>query len=120
MSDSFDVVIVGGRVAGSTLATQLAKQGVKECVIEREDLTTEPVSTHWIFANTVDRLINQIGVDRAELMSTNAPPITAMTMEIGNGAREKFPLPDASYCIRRSVLDKAILDAARRRVRKSG
>jgi flavin-dependent dehydrogenase len=114
MNDNFDVVIVGGRVAGGTLATHLAKQGVKVCVIERDDLTTEPVSTHWIFANTVDRLINQIGVDRAQLMSTNAPPITAMTMEIGDGAPEKFPFPDASYCIRRSVLDKAILDAARK------
>lgn len=114
MNNSFDVVIVGGRVAGSTLATQLAKQGVRVCVVERDDLTTEPVSTHWIFANTVDRLINQIGVDRDLLMSTHAPQVTSMTMEIGNGSQEKFFFPGASYCIRRSVLDKTILDAARK------
>lgn len=113
MSDNFDVVIVGGRVAGSTLATHLAKQGVKVCVIERDDLKNEPVSTHNIYANTVDRLVNQTGVDYAQLMSSHAPALSTLTLELENDITATFPFPDPSYCIRRSVLDNAILDAAR-------
>jgi flavin-dependent dehydrogenase len=114
MSDNFDVVIVGGRVAGSTLAAHLAKQGVKVCVIERDDLKEEPVSTNNIYYNTVDRLVNQTGVDYAQLMSSHAPALLSLKLEIKNGITATFPFPGPSYCIRRSVLDNAILDAARR------
>jgi flavin-dependent dehydrogenase len=113
MHHDFDVVIVGGRIAGGTLATELGKLGVKVCVLERDDLQAEPTSTHVIYANTVDRLINQIGVDRDQLMSSGAPRLTSLDMVLQNSISCSFPLR-GSYCIRRSVVDNALLDTARR------
>ena len=113
MHHDFDVVIVGGRIAGGTLATELGKLGVKVCVLERDDLQAEPTSTHVIYANTVDRLINQIGVDRDQLMSSGAPRLTSLDMVLQNSINCSFPLR-GSYCIRRSVVDNALLDTARR------
>ena len=42
----YDVVVVGGRVAGASTALLLARAGARVDVVESGDLTRDPVSTH--------------------------------------------------------------------------
>ena len=46
--ESFDVVVVGARCAGSPLATMLARRGLKVCVLDRARFPSETPSTHMI------------------------------------------------------------------------
>ena len=43
MSESYDVVIVGGGIAGGALATVLAKKGIAVAVLERDLVPTDKV-----------------------------------------------------------------------------
>lgn len=114
MNNFYDVVVVGGRVADCSLASSLAQHGVKVCVLERGDSQDEPVSTHIIFKPTIDRLVNQVGVDHAQLMSSRAPGLPGITFEVEKSVEVTFPFPDPAYCIRRGLMDNAIAAAARK------
>ncbi|WFU13805.1 FAD-dependent oxidoreductase [Bradyrhizobium sp. CB3481] len=43
-----DIVIVGGGIAGGTMATVLAKRGLQVCVLERETIYPDRVRGEWI------------------------------------------------------------------------
>ena len=49
MSDRYDVVVVGARVAGSTLAALLGKAGVSVLVLDQARFPSDTLSTHVIF-----------------------------------------------------------------------
>jgi flavin-dependent dehydrogenase len=51
-----DVVIVGGRVAGASLAVLLARQGRNVLVVDREAFPSDTLSTHYVSALVVDNL----------------------------------------------------------------
>ena len=46
MSDHYDVVVVGGRVAGASTAMLLARAGARVALVERAPHGTDTVSTH--------------------------------------------------------------------------
>ena len=46
--NSFDVVIVGARCAGSPLAALLARQGVQVALVERATFPRDTLSTHIV------------------------------------------------------------------------
>ena len=48
MSESFDVVVVGARCAGSPLATMLARRGLRVCVVDKDRFPSDTLSTHAI------------------------------------------------------------------------
>ena len=50
--DTFDVVIVGGRVAGSTLASLLGAGGLKVLLLERATFPADTLSTHVIYGDS--------------------------------------------------------------------
>jgi flavin-dependent dehydrogenase len=52
MQHDFDVVIVGARVAGSSLAIQLAERGMAVALLDRAVFPSDTVSTHVIYPNT--------------------------------------------------------------------
>jgi flavin-dependent dehydrogenase len=51
-----DVVIVGGRVAGASLAVLLARQGRSVLVLDREAFPSDTLSTHYVSALVVANL----------------------------------------------------------------
>jgi menaquinone-9 beta-reductase len=116
MADCFDVVIVGARCAGAPLAASLAQRGLRVCVVDRARFPSEVPSTHLIHPCGVARLARLGLFER--LLATGAPPLV----------RGRFLLDDVELtfdaslaghfeapwlCIRRSVLDPLLIEAAR-------
>lgn len=111
----FDVVIVGARCAGAPLALDLAKRGLRVCLVDRARFPSEVPSTHLIHPNGVSRLA-ELGLLR-QLLATGAPPLVAgsftledVTMEMPSEVEAGFEAP--WLCIRRVVLDELLIEAA--------
>ena len=54
-----DVLIVGARVAGSSLAIRLAQQGRRVVVVDRDAFPSDTISTHFLAFNVVEMLRRQ-------------------------------------------------------------
>ena len=52
MGKAFDVIIVGGRVAGSTLAALLGAGGLNVLLLERTTFPSDTLSTHVIYGDS--------------------------------------------------------------------
>ena len=117
MSERFDVVIVGGRCAGATLARQLAGRGVSVCVLDRARFPSEVPSTHVIQPNGVAALQRMGLFER--IVAAGAPPIEQARITLGETTVdydkdfrlvERVGSPILS--VRRITLDKLLLDSA--------
>ena len=108
MNEHYDVVVVGGRVAGASLATHVARWGMGVCVLERADFPSDTLSTH-LFQNLDG--FDRLGVmDR--LLATGAPLLTEIRMLV-DGVDLAQDHPDmAMLNIRRRVLDPILLENA--------
>src|SRR5512135_2604326 len=60
-SESFDVIVVGARCAGSPLATLLARAGVRVVVIEQATFPRDTLSTHCLHADAL-AFLDRLGV----------------------------------------------------------
>lgn len=115
MSNSFDVVVVGGRVAGSTLAARLAKFGMHVLLVERATFPSLPsVSSPIIYASTM-QLLDEIGADEGAY-AHNTPQITHMNT-VNSLLTGKIRIPlyagrDYAYAIDRARFDSALWDTA--------
>ena len=111
---NYDVAIVGGRVAGASLAIALARQGATVALIDRAALPSDTISTHVIYPNTIERLDRIGALDR--VMAHRPPPLyTAWYHE-----NRMFVAPhtpdhgrDWALCVRRSTLDGILVERAR-------
>lgn len=117
MSGSCDVVVVGARCAGAPLATLLAREGLKVCLLDRSRFPSEVPSTHAIQPNGVSAL-RRFGLEAA-IEASGAPAITKARFDLddvvvdvseGAGVLEFGDSP--IFCIRRSTLDQMLIDAA--------
>lgn len=110
----YDVIVVGARCAGSPTALLLARQGYRVLLVDRDTFPSDHMSTHWIQQSGVARLKRWGLLER--LVATGCPPITSLTMDLGPFALRGTPPPvdgvAESYCPRRTVLDKLLVDAA--------
>jgi 2-polyprenyl-6-methoxyphenol hydroxylase-like FAD-dependent oxidoreductase len=114
MRTKYDVVVVGGRVAGTSLAIHLRRFGMSVAIFDRAELPGDTMSTHVIYPNTIARL-ERLGVlDR--IMAHRPPPLYTswyhqnrmfVAPHTSDGGR------DWALCIRRSTLDRHLQDAAR-------
>lgn len=59
--ESFDVVVVGGRCAGSALAIYLARAGARVCLLDKARFPSETPSTHVIQPRGVE-ILDDLGV----------------------------------------------------------
>lgn len=111
--ESFDVVVVGARCAGSPLATMLARRGLNVCVLDRAHFPSETPSTHMIQSCGVD-VLDELGV-LDTLMSAGAAPLHAATIasdhvriQASIDAQTDHPV----LCLRRLTLDVLLVEAA--------
>jgi flavin-dependent dehydrogenase len=114
MSD-YDVVIVGGRVAGASTALLLARAGLRVAVLERSRAGTDIVSTHALMRAGVLQL-SRWGV-LPDLVAAGTPAVTSTVFHYGDGATTHVSLRaspgvDALYAPRRHLLDRVLVDAA--------
>jgi 2-polyprenyl-6-methoxyphenol hydroxylase-like FAD-dependent oxidoreductase len=111
--ESFDVVVVGARCAGSPLATMLARRGLKVCVLDRAHFPSETPSTHMIQQCGVG-ILDEIGV-LDTLMSAGAAPLHSATMvsdDVRMHATIDGLVEHPVLCVRRLTLDALLVEAA--------
>lgn len=113
-SKRYDVVIVGARAAGASLAIELRRLGQSVAVIDRATFPSDTMSTHVVYPNTLQRF------DRLKvlepILATKPPPLyTAWHHENRMFVAPHTPVDgrDWAICIRRITLDQIMLEQAR-------
>jgi 2-polyprenyl-6-methoxyphenol hydroxylase-like FAD-dependent oxidoreductase len=111
---AWDVIIIGGRVAGASTALLLARAGMRVLVVERARRGSDTVSTHALMRGGV-LLLHRWGLlDR--VAATGAPPVRRVTFHYGHDSMPVTLKPyagvDALYAPRRTVLDALLVGAA--------
>ncbi|MGI5242831.1 NAD(P)/FAD-dependent oxidoreductase [Dactylosporangium sp. CA-139066] len=109
---AYDVIVVGTRVAGSATALLLARRGLKVLAVDRARFPSDTLSTHQVQPPGVARL-RAWGL-LEPLVAAGTPMARTATFDTGptvlHGA---YPGPDGVLSPRRTLLDAALLDAAR-------
>jgi 2-polyprenyl-6-methoxyphenol hydroxylase-like FAD-dependent oxidoreductase len=109
-----DAVIVGARCAGSTLGLNLAKCGWDVLVVDGDTFPSDTISTHGMYPNTLARF-DQLGVMDTLRASHDVPLLASRLIGLGNEVAGLYtPIDgyDRMAVIRRTALDKAIVDTA--------
>lgn len=114
MRYDYDVIVVGGRVAGASTAMLLARRGHRVLVVDRVTLPSDTVSTHALLRTAVLQLTRWGVLDR--IVSAGTPAISHITLGFGP---ERIPFrlkPDHDivrlYAPRRFQLDAMLLEEA--------
>ncbi len=110
-----DILIVGARCAGASLAMLLARRGLKLLALDRARFPSDTISTHFMWPRTTAFLASWGLLDR--LAATGCPAIDLVTADYGKVAINGRPSPvrgsAAMYSPRRTVLDHLLVEAAR-------
>jgi flavin-dependent dehydrogenase len=110
----YDAIVVGARCAGSPTAMLLARKGYRVLLVDSARFPSDTMSTHALKVAAAARLERWGLLDR--IADTNCPAILRGTLDFGplrlSGSAP--PLDDVSvaYCVRRTLLDKILVDAA--------
>jgi flavin-dependent dehydrogenase len=115
MPDRYDVIIVGARCAGSSLATLLARQGMNVCVVEQAKFPRTTLSSHLMEADGLD-FLKRIGV-LEPVRRTGVRFMTQVDMRLNDlHMLTRFPLRfddvGGAAFLRRHLLDSILADAA--------
>lgn len=111
-----DVVIVGGRLAGSATAMLLARAGLDVMVVDQARFPSDTLSSHQLQV-TGGALLARWGLlDR--IREGGTPPTRRMRYDAGGAAVVRGRVPtldgvDAMYSPRRTLLDAVLVEAAR-------
>ena len=111
---SFDVIVVGGRVAGASTAMLLARQGLRVLVLERAARGTDTLSTLALMRAGVLQLRRWGLLERVRAAGT--PALRRTIVHYGDESivvpvKEKAGV-DELFAPRRTVLDPILTDAA--------
>lgn len=114
MSQSYDAIVIGARCAGSPTAMLLARTGHRVLLVDRARFPSDTISSH-IVQPLAAAMLRKWGL-LERLVATGCPPMHKYTYDFGpikmSGAPGTADAP-VSYCPRRTVFDKLLLDAAR-------
>jgi len=119
MQGGYDVVVVGARVAGSTLAALLGDLGVRVLLVERVRFPRSTISTHFFRGAGLVAVLDRL-VLLDEVLALGCPRIVR-EWDFGFGAPGPVEGPpqragDAGFglSVRRAPLDELLLERARR------
>jgi 2-polyprenyl-6-methoxyphenol hydroxylase-like FAD-dependent oxidoreductase len=111
--ERYDVVIVGGRPAGASLAARLGARGMRVLVIDRAELPSLPgvPSCPVIYASAM-RLLDELGIDEARF-AAGSLKIRDFSIEFGTFFTVPFRMVEAHgrdyiYSIDRTSFDHAL------------
>jgi len=115
MSDSFDVIVVGARCAGSPLAALLAKRGISVALVEQATFPRDTLSTAYFEARGM-AFADSLGLtDR--IRQTGAPFVNHNNVRLED-LRYVAPIPQrpgdvgGGVSVRRMLLDPILAEAA--------
>jgi flavin-dependent dehydrogenase len=110
----YDVVVVGARCAGASLATLLARRGHSVALVDRAAFPSDTISSHFLWPQGAARLASLGLLDR--LKSQGCDPIPVLTFDFGSvvltGRVPTVLGVSEAYCPRRTVLDSLLVDGA--------
>jgi 2-polyprenyl-6-methoxyphenol hydroxylase-like FAD-dependent oxidoreductase len=116
MAKRYDAIVVGARCAGSPTAMLLAQRGHRVLLVDKATFPSDTLSTHIIHPPGVAAL-ERWSLTKP-LKSTGCPPFGRYAFDFGDFtiAGPLRPVDGTAYslCPRRTVLDKLLVDAARR------
>ena len=104
----YDVAIVGGGLAGLALSIQLAKQGYKIVVFEKERYPFHKVCGEYISLECRD-FLHVLGIDTGKM---NLPFIQNLQVSAPNGKILKHKLPLGGFGVSRYLLDQQLATIA--------
>ncbi|KRE83725.1 hypothetical protein ASG89_11405 [Paenibacillus sp. Soil766] len=107
---NYDVIIIGARVAGSTLAYELSKAGYEVLLVDRSTFPSDILSTHNFFNNSV-AMLREMGV-LEQLLQTGTPMYKRAYIQMDDMVVDgAFPEVDGEthcLCVRRKYLDQVL------------
>lgn len=111
----YDVVVVGGRVAGASTAMLLARAGARVALVDRGRRGSDTLSTHGLMRAGVLQLSRWGLLDRLGWVGT--PPIRRTVFHFADGEQVSVSIKrragvDALYAPRRYLIDRILVDAA--------
>ncbi|MDD9266086.1 FAD-dependent oxidoreductase [Paenibacillus sp. GCM10023248] len=111
---NYDVIVVGARVAGSSLAYELSQAGFKVLLVERSVFPSDMLSTHNFFNNSV-AMLREMGV-LDKLLQTGTPlyrrAYVRMDDAVIDGLYPEVSGESCCLCIRRKYLDSILFEHA--------
>lgn len=112
--DHYDVLIAGGRVAGSSAAITLGRAGYRVLLVERQRMPSDIISTHVVWPDGIGAL-DRLGV-LDQILATGAPPAhhfrLCRGMETVVTRLTPYEGVDYFLCPRRTVMDGILFEAA--------
>jgi flavin-dependent dehydrogenase len=116
--DRYDVIVVGARVGGSTLAALLGDAGVSVLLLDRARFPSTTCSTHFFRGAGMVGVLGRLGVLDAVLELGCPPLMREFNYADGGGEPSEAPPQDSGmigYClsVRREPLDFILLERAR-------
>ena len=113
--NTYDVVVVGGRVAGASTALLLARAGARVALLDRRPYGSDTLSTHALMRAGVLQLTRWGLLDR--VVTEGTPPVRRTTFHLDDRPQVRVTIRpyagvDALYAPRRHVLDRILVDAA--------
>jgi menaquinone-9 beta-reductase len=113
--ETCDVVVVGSRVAGASVAAELARAGRRVIAVDAATFPSDTVSTHIVWPETVVEL-RELGV-LDELLAADSPRLYGIHVEQGGHVADGTFSPvdgiDYALCPRRTRLDDLLVRRAR-------
>src|SRR6476660_8512781 len=116
MNRGWDVIVVGGRVAGAAAAMLLARGGLRVLCVDRSRYGGDTLSTHALMRGGVLQLQRWGLLD--DVVAAGTPPVHRTVFHYGAETVGVSIRPsagvDALYAPRRTVIDALLVDAAQR------
>jgi flavin-dependent dehydrogenase len=110
----YDAIVIGARCAGSPTAMLLARRGYKVLLVDRASFPSDMLSGHYIHQPGGARLKKWGLLDR--VARSGGAAIRTFALDFGPTVLVGSPPPvdgvRDGYCVRRTVLDKLLVDAA--------
>jgi flavin-dependent dehydrogenase len=110
----YDAIIIGSRCAGAATALQLARRGRRVLVLDRSVFPSDVLSGHTIQPAGLGHLARWGLLER--IRATGVPFASQVRFDFGDIVLRGAPVPfegiDSAVCIRRTVIDGLLADAA--------
>jgi flavin-dependent dehydrogenase len=112
---AYDLLIVGGRVAGASLALLMGRRGYRVLLVDRDEFPSDTLSTHYLPPPSVGSL-DRLGGVLADVEAAGFRRLTRARTHLQDCLLEGPIGPSGAYALapRRDVLDSALVEHATR------
>ena len=108
--NDFDVIVVGGGIAGCAVATELSRRGWRVLVLEKQNLPNHKLCGEFLSGESSRQLENLGALD--SVLKAGARQVDRFVLTTSRGAVFRSILPDTALSLSRLRLDCLLRDAA--------